>query len=64
MASAKERTVQGSTKTTLPFRGADVFVGGKKCGVFGEVHPHVLENWNIGVPATLGEVDLDTLLVK
>ncbi len=61
----KDYTVKESSDPRfIPGRGADVFVGGKKCGVFGEVHPQVLENWNIGVPATLGEVDLDTLLAK
>ncbi len=43
-------------------RAADLFVGGKKAGVFGEVHPQVLENWGIGVPASLADIDLDALL--
>jgi phenylalanyl-tRNA synthetase beta chain len=61
----REYSVKESTDPRfIPGRGADLFVGGKRCGVFGEVHPQVLENWNIGVPATLGEVDLDTLLVR
>lgn len=46
----------------IPGRGADLFVGGKKAGVFGEVHPQVLENWGIGVPACLADIDLDSLL--
>jgi phenylalanyl-tRNA synthetase beta chain len=46
----------------IPGRGADLFVGGKKAGVFGEVHPQVLENWGVGVPASLADIDLDTLL--
>ena len=43
-------------------RGADLFVGLRKAGVFGEVHPQVLENWGIGVPACLADIDLDTLM--
>jgi phenylalanyl-tRNA synthetase beta chain len=43
-------------------RGADLLVGGKKAGVFGELHPQVLENWGVGVPASLADIDLDTLL--
>jgi phenylalanyl-tRNA synthetase beta chain len=39
-------------------------VNGKKAGVFGEVHPQVLENWGIGVPASLADLDLDTLLAN
>jgi len=46
----------------IPGRAADLFVNGKKAGVFGEVHPQVLENWGIGVPASLADLDLDTLL--
>jgi len=46
----------------IPGRGADLFVSGKKAGVFGEVHPQVLENWGVGVPACLADIDLDTLL--
>jgi len=46
----------------IPGRGADVFVKGNRAGVFGEVHPQVLENWGIGVPACLADLDLDTLL--
>jgi len=58
-----EYTVKDSTDPRfIPGRGADVFVAGRKAGVFGEVHPQVLENWGIGVPACLAEVDLDTLM--
>jgi len=46
----------------IPGRAADVFVGGRKAGVFGEVNPQVLENWGIGVPASLADLDLDTLM--
>jgi phenylalanyl-tRNA synthetase beta chain len=30
-------------------------------GVFGEIHPEVLENCGITVPCTAGEIDLDAL---
>ncbi|NNM68075.1 MAG: phenylalanine--tRNA ligase subunit beta [Spirochaetales bacterium] len=51
----------------IPGRAADVFLvkpgqNPTLCGVFGEVHPQVLENWNIGSPCTLGEINLDVLL--
>jgi len=35
---------------------------GKSIGVFGEVHPQVLENWQITVPCVAGEVNLEELL--
>ena len=43
-------------------RQAAVIVKGKQVGVFGEVHPQVLENWAITVPCFGGELDLEELL--
>ena len=45
----------------IPGRGARILVGGKAAGFFGEVHPAVLANWNIQMPCTAGEIDLDSL---
>jgi phenylalanyl-tRNA synthetase beta chain len=46
----------------IPGRAAAVLYKGKKIGVFGELHPEVLENWGVIVPCTAGEIDLDSLL--
>jgi phenylalanyl-tRNA synthetase beta chain len=43
-------------------RAAAILCGGKPIGVFGEVHPEVLENWGVTVPCTAGEIDLDALI--
>lgn len=43
-------------------RQAEVWSKGKRVGVFGEVHPAVLESFGIAVPAAGGELDLDSLL--
>ncbi len=43
-------------------RAATVLVDGKAVGFFGEVHPKVLENWNIQMPTGVCEIDLDGLL--
>jgi len=43
-------------------RQAEVWCGGKRIGVFGEVHPSVLEAFGITMPAAGGELDLDILL--
>jgi phenylalanyl-tRNA synthetase beta chain len=45
----------------IPGRCAEVFVSGVRAGIFGEIHPAVLENWGIDVPCTAAEVDLDLL---
>jgi len=46
----------------IPGRAAAVLYKGNKIGVFGELHPEVLENWGITVPCTAGEIDLDALM--
>jgi len=43
-------------------RAAAVLCEGKQIGVFGEIHPEVLENWGVTVPCTAGEIDLDALI--
>ena len=43
-------------------RQAGVVVNGEVIGVFGEVHPQVLENWNISTPCAAGEIDLESLM--
>ncbi len=39
-------------------RRADIMVGGKRIGVFGEIHPEVLENFDINNPVVAFEIDL------
>lgn len=43
-------------------RQAAVMLDGKQVGVFGEVHPQVLENWGITVPCVAGEIDIEALM--
>jgi phenylalanyl-tRNA synthetase beta chain len=42
----------------IPGRAARVVVGGQDAGFFGELHPQVLENFGITVPATVCDLDL------
>jgi phenylalanyl-tRNA synthetase beta chain len=46
----------------IPGRAAAILYRGKTAGVFGEIHPKVLENWGITVPCIAAEFDLDALL--
>jgi len=46
----------------IPGRAAAIMCKGQRIGVFGEIHPEVLENWGITVPCTAGEIDLDALI--
>ena len=43
-------------------RQAGVTVNGEVVGVFGEIHPQVLENWGITTPCAGGELDLESLM--
>ncbi|MDR1985353.1 MAG: phenylalanine--tRNA ligase subunit beta [Treponema sp.] len=48
----------------IPGRGAAIRYRAEPVGVFGEVHPEVLENWGITVPCIAAELDLDALLQR
>ncbi|MFQ3546781.1 MAG: phenylalanine--tRNA ligase subunit beta [Termitinemataceae bacterium] len=46
----------------IPGRVAAILYQGSKIGIFGELHPEVLENWGVTMPCTACEVDLDAML--
>lgn len=46
----------------FPGRAADIFLDGKKLGVFGIVHPSVLDNFEISSPCTVLEIDIEPFL--
>ena len=46
----------------IPGRQAYILVNGHKAGIFGEIHPQVLENWQVTVPCVAGELDLEYLM--
>jgi phenylalanyl-tRNA synthetase beta chain len=43
-------------------RAAAILYQGKRIGVFGEIHPEVLENWGVTMPCTACELDAEALL--
>jgi len=46
----------------IPGRAAAIICDKKQVGVFGELHPEVLEKCGVTVPCTAGEIDLDALV--
>lgn len=46
----------------IPGRQAGIMVNGRQAGIFGEIHPQVLENWQIAVPSVACEIDLEALM--
>jgi phenylalanyl-tRNA synthetase beta chain len=60
---AREYEVEESADPRfIPGRAASVIYKGKPAGVFGEIHPEVLERWGVAMPCTAAELDLDALL--
>jgi len=53
---------ESSDPRFIPGRAAAILYKGNKIGVFGEIHPEVLENRGVTVPCIAGEIDLDSLL--
>ena len=56
------KVVETSDPRFVPGRQAGIMVNGKQVGIFGELHPQVLENWSIQVPCIAGELDLEELM--
>ena len=54
--------VESEDPRFIPGRQAALMVNGKQAGVFGELHPQVLENWGITTPCVAGELDLEELI--
>ena len=46
----------------LDGRVGSIVSQGKRIGLLGEVHPEVLEHWQIGVPVVALELEIDRLL--
>ena len=46
----------------IPGRAGKIIVGGSDQGLIGEVHPQVLENWQIAMPCAAFELELDRLI--
>ena len=56
------KVTETSDPRFIPGRQAGIMVNGKQVGIFGELHPQVLENWSIQVPCVAGELDLEELM--
>lgn len=48
--------------TFHPGRTANVIINGKNIGVIGEIHPDVLENYDMKARCLVGELDFDTIV--
>jgi phenylalanyl-tRNA synthetase beta chain len=56
-------SLEGDTRF-IEGRCAAVMLGETKVGVFGEIHPKVLENWGSDMPTVACEIDLDLVMAE
>ena len=49
-------------KRFIPGRCAQIICNSQCIGIFGEIHPQILENWGCGTPAVVCEINLDLIL--
>ncbi len=63
LASIKNYTVKACSDNDCyhPGRCAKLYVGDKAVGIFGEVHPLTLKNYDIGTPVYAAELDFDAI---
>ncbi|BAI61483.1 phenylalanyl-tRNA synthetase beta chain [Methanocella paludicola SANAE] len=57
----KLRTAAVEHPSFITGRCAEIFIGDKKAGIIGEIHPQVLKNWGIEMPIALFEMDVSSL---
>jgi phenylalanyl-tRNA synthetase beta chain len=60
--SREYSVVEAEDARFIEGRAAAIIHNGKTIGVFGELHPELLENWGIATPCTAAEFDLDALV--
>ena len=48
----------------IPGRQAGLLYNGEQIGIFGEINPQVLENWDINIPCFAGELNIEKILKR
>ncbi|MGE5329592.1 MAG: phenylalanine--tRNA ligase subunit beta [Deltaproteobacteria bacterium] len=56
--------IKGNNCTFHPGRTAELIIAGTSAGVFGEIHPDVLDNYDIKTRAYVGTIELESLIEK
>jgi len=56
--------VPGNHPAFHPLRNGKIIIGGKEVGIFGEIHPEVINNYRIPGKINLFEIDFENLLPK
>ena len=56
------RLVPGDHRSFIDGRMGWIYVGDEAAGLIGEMHPRVLTGWDIHMPCSAFEIELDKLL--
>ena len=62
--SREYSVAESSDPRFIAGRAASVMFQGKSIGVYGEIHPQVLENWGVTMPCIAAEIDIEALAVS
>jgi len=57
-----KEVIPGNHPSFHPLRNGKIIIGGKEVGIFGEVHPEVINNYRIPGKVNLFEIDFENLL--
>lgn len=57
-----KEVVSGNHPAFHPLRNGKIIIGGKEVGIFGEIHPEVINNYRIPGKVNLFEIDFENLL--
>ena len=60
--SCEYAVAESSDPRFNPGRAASIIYNGAPIGVFGELHPELLENWGVKMPCTAAEIDIEALI--
>lgn len=64
ITSYKLQTISQTSYSTIyhPFRSAELIINGKSIGIFGEIHPSILQKYELSKRVCCFELDLDEIL--
>ena len=49
-------------KRFIAGRCVEILINNQRCGIMGELHPVILENWNIEMPCAVAKIDISQFI--
>ena len=60
--NAEPSMIPAQDQRFIEGRCVDIHIHGHKCGIMGELHPRILENWSIDMPCAAAEIDISQFM--